>query len=128
MDGLPMEAAHDRAAKALGLTCLGPLAWGFLVTLGRRVGLRGRSPGLPQTTVRDGWIERAFPQFLGIPAPAKVERVTRDGDPHWGNLRRSHRFQRQPPRPVIPGLTMKFARLLITWSVTPQPEKQKNPR
>ncbi|WP_328912582.1 MULTISPECIES: hypothetical protein [unclassified Streptomyces] len=171
-----MEAAHDRAAKALGLTCAGPLAWGFLgVTLGRRAGnlwLRvsrtakrnaGRKQGegivgvsllvpdavpcprlyevhdwtdgewafeaevldfvrqpvvspdradidhdprlpdewwgslrralalLAQTegvkvTVRDGWIARAFPQFLGVPAPARVERVTGHGDLHWGNL------------------------------------------
>ncbi|MBT2404344.1 MULTISPECIES: hypothetical protein [unclassified Streptomyces] len=171
-----MEAAHNRAAKALGLTCRGPLAWGFQgVTLGRRAGnqwlrvsrsakrnagrKRGegivgasllvpdgvprprlyevhdwtdgkwafeaevldyvrqpvvspdradldRDPALPdewwtglrqaldlisqaegvKTTVRDGWIERAFPQFLGIPAPAKVERVTGHGDLHWGNL------------------------------------------
>ncbi|MEU6402406.1 hypothetical protein [Streptomyces sp. NPDC046985] len=27
----------------------------------------------------------------------------------------------------IPGLTRRFARLLVMWSVTPQPEKQKNP-
>ncbi|MET9318906.1 hypothetical protein ABZX75_01715 [Streptomyces sp. NPDC003038] len=171
-----MEAAHDRAAKALGLTCTGPLAWGFQgVTLGRQAGERwlrvgrtarrnagrkqvegivgasllvpdavprprlyevhdwtdgewafeaevldyvthpvvsperadlDRNPGLPdewwadlrrslallaeaegvKVTVRDGWIERAFPQFLGIPAPAKVERVTGHGDLHWGNL------------------------------------------
>ncbi|MEW2630414.1 hypothetical protein AB0903_01830 [Streptomyces sp. NPDC048389] len=39
-----------------------------------------------KATVRDGWIQRAFPQFLGIPAPAKIERVTGHGDPHWGNL------------------------------------------
>ncbi|MFG2886902.1 hypothetical protein ACGFYV_32200 [Streptomyces sp. NPDC048297] len=171
-----MEAAHDRAAKALGLTCTGPLAWGFQgVTLGRQAGDRwlrlsrsakrnagrqqgqgivgaslllpdavprprlyevhdwtdgewafesevldfvtqpvvsperadlDRDPGLPdewwadlrralavlaeaegtKVTVRDGWIERAFPQFLGIPAPSKVERVTGHGDLHWGNL------------------------------------------
>ncbi|MCX5611179.1 hypothetical protein OHB39_27010 [Streptomyces sp. NBC_00047] len=171
-----MEAAHDRAAKALGLTCTGPLAWGFQgVTLGRQAGDRwlrvsrtakrnaGRKrgegivgasllvpdavprprlyevhdwtdgewafeaealdyvtqpvvsperadldhdPGVPdewwadlrralslltetegvKATVRDRWIERAFPQFLGIPAPTKVERVTGHGDLHWGNL------------------------------------------
>ncbi|MCX4540382.1 hypothetical protein [Streptomyces sp. NBC_01565] len=171
-----MEAAHERAAEALGLTCSGPPAWGFQgVTLGRQAGDRwlrvcrtarrnaGRkqgegivgasllvpgavprprlyevhdwtdgdwafesevldyvthpvvSPeradldhdsGLPdkwwadlrralallaeaegvKVTVRDGWIERAFPQFLGIPAPARVERVTGHGDLHWGNL------------------------------------------
>ncbi|WP_405681498.1 hypothetical protein [Streptomyces sp. NBC_01238] len=34
-------------------------------------------------TVRDEWIERAFPQFLGIPAPSKIERVTGHGDLHW---------------------------------------------
>ncbi|MGW0365678.1 hypothetical protein [Streptomyces sp. NPDC002990] len=39
-----------------------------------------------KATVRDAWIERAFPQFLGISAPAKVERVTGHGDLHWGNL------------------------------------------
>lgn len=171
-----MEAAHGRAAKALGLACTGPLAWGFQgVTLGRQARDRwlrvsrtakrnagrkqgegivgasllvsdavprphlyevhdwtdgewafeaevldyvkhpvvsperadlGHDPGLPdewwadlrralallaeaegvKATVRDGWIERAFPQFLGIPAPAKVERVTGHGDLHWGNL------------------------------------------
>ncbi|WP_247597778.1 hypothetical protein [Streptomyces sp. RKND-216] len=37
-------------------------------------------------TVRDTWIDRAFPQFLGIPAPAKIERVTGHGDLHWGNI------------------------------------------
>ncbi|MBD0737143.1 hypothetical protein [Streptomyces sp. CBMA29] len=171
-----MEAAHDRAAKAVGLVCTGPPAWGFLgVTLGRRAGDRwlrvgrtarvnagrkqgegvvgaselvpdgvprprlyelhdwtdgdwtfeadvldyvtqpvvsperadiDRDPGLPdewwaelrralallaqaegvKTTVRDTWIERAFPQFLGIPAPAHVGRATGHGDLHWGNL------------------------------------------
>lgn len=171
-----MEAAHDRAARALGLTCTGPPAWGFLgVTLGRRAGDRwlrvsrtaranagrkqgegivgaselvpdgvprprlyavhdwvdgdrafeaevlgyvtqpvvsperadlDRDPGLPdewwddlrgaltllaeaegvKATVRDRWIERAFPQFLGVPAPARMERVTGHGDLHWGNL------------------------------------------
>ncbi len=39
-----------------------------------------------RTTVRDSWIEKAFPQFLGIPAPEKVERVTGHADLHWGNL------------------------------------------
>ncbi|MET8626575.1 hypothetical protein ABZW30_22930 [Kitasatospora sp. NPDC004669] len=37
-------------------------------------------------TVRDTWIKKAFPQYLGIPAPAEVERVTGHGDFHWGNL------------------------------------------
>ncbi|MCC9309331.1 hypothetical protein LN042_19970 [Kitasatospora sp. RB6PN24] len=37
-------------------------------------------------TVRDGWFEKAFPQFLGIPAPEEIERVTGHGDLHWGNL------------------------------------------
>ncbi|MDA5282981.1 hypothetical protein [Streptomyces sp. Isolate_45] len=171
-----MEAAHERAAKAQGLTCTGPPVWGFAgFTLGRGAGaywLRvsrghlknaGRTPGqgpvgasllvprdvprpalhgvhdwvdgewsfqsevldrvphpvvsptradlvrdpaLPESwwgllrrsldrltqaegtkeTVRDTWIERAFPQFLGIPAPTKIERVTGHGDLHWGNI------------------------------------------
>ncbi|MGW1107084.1 hypothetical protein [Streptomyces sp. NPDC002540] len=37
-------------------------------------------------TIRDEWIARAFPQFLGIPAPPRIERVTGHGDLHWGNL------------------------------------------
>lgn len=37
-------------------------------------------------TVRDEWMERAFPQFLGITAPTTTERVTGHGDLHWGNL------------------------------------------
>ncbi|MFH8555776.1 aminoglycoside phosphotransferase family protein [Streptomyces celluloflavus] len=171
-----MEAAHRRAAEAIGLTCTGPMAWGFAgFTLGRRSGsywlrvsrslvknagrkhgqgivganllvprdvprpaLHGtydwaqgeyafeaevldlvehpvlspqspdlvRNPALPEQwwellrraldrlaeadgakeTVRDEWIERAFPQFLGIPAPSNIERVTGHGDLHWGNL------------------------------------------
>jgi hypothetical protein len=28
----------------------------------------------------------SFPQFFGIPAPTRVERVTGHGDLHWGNL------------------------------------------
>ncbi|MEE1786962.1 hypothetical protein PUR71_29255 [Streptomyces sp. SP17BM10] len=39
-----------------------------------------------RTTVRDAWIERAFPQYLGVPAPRTVERVTGHGDFHWANL------------------------------------------
>nr|WNW40606.1 hypothetical protein RKE32_25410 [Streptomyces sp. Li-HN-5-13] len=39
-----------------------------------------------RTTVRDAWIERAFPQFLGIPAPTTIHRVTGHGDLHWANL------------------------------------------
>ncbi|GAA2255067.1 hypothetical protein GCM10010430_43540 [Kitasatospora cystarginea] len=39
-----------------------------------------------RSTVRDSWIERAFPQFLGVPAPTAIERVTGHGDLHWGNL------------------------------------------
>ncbi len=37
-------------------------------------------------TVRDAWIRAAFPQYLGIPAPEKVERAAGHGDYHWGNL------------------------------------------
>ncbi|MFD7588336.1 hypothetical protein ACFV84_23225 [Kitasatospora sp. NPDC059811] len=39
-----------------------------------------------RTTVRDTWIQKAFPQYLGVPGPAVVERVTGHGDFHWGNL------------------------------------------
>ncbi|MGK4580183.1 hypothetical protein [Kitasatospora sp. HPMI-4] len=45
----------------------------------------GQAEGV-RITVRPGWIDRAFPQFLGIPAPGNVERVTGHGDLHWGNL------------------------------------------
>ncbi|WP_326846580.1 hypothetical protein [Streptomyces kaniharaensis] len=45
----------------------------------------GQAEGV-RTTIRPEWIERAFPQFLGIPAPEKVERVTGHADLHWGNL------------------------------------------
>ncbi|MDH6145396.1 hypothetical protein P3T35_007451 [Kitasatospora sp. GP30] len=45
----------------------------------------GQAQGV-RTTVRDSWFEKAFPQFLGVPAPEKVERVTGHGDLHWGNL------------------------------------------
>ncbi|WP_428318968.1 hypothetical protein [Kitasatospora sp. LaBMicrA B282] len=54
-------------------------------TLRRAVIRLGQAQGV-RTTVRDSWIEKAFPQFLGIPAPAKVERATGHGDLHWGNL------------------------------------------
>ncbi|WP_240799365.1 hypothetical protein [Streptomyces sp. A0958] len=49
------------------------------------LGLLSEADGV-RVTVRDEWMERAFPQFLGIPAPAKVERVSGHGDLHWGNL------------------------------------------
>ncbi|MFF4814518.1 hypothetical protein ACFY2K_08005 [Kitasatospora sp. NPDC001309] len=39
-----------------------------------------------RTTVRDIWIESAFPQYLGISSPGTIERVTGHGDFHWGNL------------------------------------------
>lgn len=53
--------------------------------LGQALALLAEAEGA-KVTVRDGWIERAFPQFLGIPAPVRVERVTGHGDLHWGNL------------------------------------------
>ncbi|WP_457033124.1 hypothetical protein [Kitasatospora sp. P5_F3] len=53
--------------------------------LRRALGRLGQADGV-RTTIRPEWIERAFPQFLGIPAPAKVERVTGHADLHWGNL------------------------------------------
>lgn len=40
----------------------------------------------PRVTIRDQWIERAFPQFLGIPGPGTVERATGHADLHWANL------------------------------------------
>ncbi|MFF2653513.1 phosphotransferase [Streptomyces sp. NPDC058045] len=36
--------------------------------------------------VRQEWIVRSFPRFLGIPAPTVIEWVTAHGDLHWGNL------------------------------------------
>lgn len=37
-------------------------------------------------TIRLEWMQRTFPLFLGIDAPAKVERVTGHADLHWANL------------------------------------------
>ncbi|WP_370103502.1 hypothetical protein [Streptacidiphilus sp. MAP12-20] len=54
-------------------------------TLRRALTRLGQAHGV-RTTLRDSWIEAAFPQFLGIPAPKKVQRVTGHGDLHWGNL------------------------------------------
>jgi hypothetical protein len=54
-------------------------------TLRRSIVSLGQAPG-ERITVRDRWIERAFPQFLGVPAPEKIERATGHGDLHWGNL------------------------------------------
>ncbi|WP_241741003.1 hypothetical protein [Streptomyces sp. L2] len=58
---------------------------GWWADLRQALDLLAQAEGV-KTTVRDSWIERAFPQFLGIPAPAAVERVTGHGDLHWGNL------------------------------------------
>lgn len=54
-------------------------------TLRRALTSLGQVQGV-RTTVRDTWIERAFPQFLGIPAPERIERTTGHGDLAWGNL------------------------------------------
>ncbi|MEV8095275.1 hypothetical protein [Kitasatospora sp. NPDC085879] len=54
-------------------------------TLHRSLTRLGQADGI-RTTIRDRWIEKAFPQFLGIPAPEKIERMTGHGDLHWGNL------------------------------------------
>ncbi|MDH6123657.1 hypothetical protein [Kitasatospora sp. GP82] len=56
--------------------------WG---SLRRALHRLGQAEGV-RITVRSGWIDKAFPQFLGIPAPEKIERVTGHGDLHWGNL------------------------------------------
>ncbi|GGV85036.1 hypothetical protein GCM10015535_31200 [Streptomyces gelaticus] len=60
-----------------------PERWWELLrrSLGLLAGVEGA-----RETVRDEWIARAFPQFLGIPAPPEVARVTGHGDLHWGNL------------------------------------------
>ncbi|WP_344033177.1 hypothetical protein [Streptomyces luteireticuli] len=39
-----------------------------------------------RATVTDVWVRRAFPHFLGIPAPDSVSRVTGHGDLQWANL------------------------------------------
>ncbi|MFF0295473.1 hypothetical protein ACFYST_05670 [Kitasatospora sp. NPDC004614] len=54
-------------------------------TLRRALARLGQATGV-RTTIRDSWIEKAFPQFLGIPGPGKVERTTGHGDLHWGNI------------------------------------------
>nr|BEK67480.1 hypothetical protein KPHV_47070 [Kitasatospora purpeofusca] len=43
------------------------------------------TPGT-KITLRPTWIAQAFPRFLGVPAPAEVERVTGHGDLQWANL------------------------------------------
>ncbi|MEV7925411.1 hypothetical protein [Kitasatospora sp. NPDC088779] len=43
------------------------------------------APGT-KTTPRQSWIDDAFPKYLGIPAPANVERTTGHGDLQWANL------------------------------------------
>jgi len=40
----------------------------------------------PTIRGRDGWIAKAFPTFLGVPAPERIERETGHADLHWGNL------------------------------------------
>ncbi|MER7668158.1 hypothetical protein ABTY61_06790 [Kitasatospora sp. NPDC096128] len=37
-------------------------------------------------TLRQTWVEEVFPKYLGIPAPAEVERTTGHGDLQWANL------------------------------------------
>ncbi|MFJ9446446.1 hypothetical protein ACIRRH_31985 [Kitasatospora sp. NPDC101235] len=44
-----------------------------------------QAPGT-KTTLRQTWVEEVFPKYLGIPAPASVERVTGHGDLQWANL------------------------------------------
>ncbi len=37
-------------------------------------------------TVRRQWLDRAFPRFLGLPAPRHMEFTAAHGDLHWSNL------------------------------------------
>ncbi|MEV4560844.1 hypothetical protein AB0K51_28140 [Kitasatospora sp. NPDC049285] len=37
-------------------------------------------------TLRQAWVGEVFPKYLGIPAPADVERTTGHGDLQWANL------------------------------------------
>ncbi|WP_034089114.1 hypothetical protein [Streptacidiphilus albus] len=37
-------------------------------------------------TLRQAWVEEVFPKYLGIPAPADVERTVGHGDLQWANL------------------------------------------
>ncbi|WP_404868465.1 hypothetical protein ACI1MP_10375 [Kitasatospora griseola] len=43
------------------------------------------APGT-KITLRQAWVEEVFPKYLGIPAPAEVERTTGHGDLQWANL------------------------------------------
>ncbi|MCX4752505.1 hypothetical protein [Kitasatospora purpeofusca] len=43
------------------------------------------APGT-KITLRQAWVEEVFPKYLGIPAPADVERTTGHGDLQWANL------------------------------------------
>jgi hypothetical protein len=43
------------------------------------------APGT-KVTLRQTWIDEVFPTYLGIPAPAEVERTTGHGDLQWANL------------------------------------------
>ncbi|GAA2255102.1 hypothetical protein GCM10010430_43620 [Kitasatospora cystarginea] len=54
-------------------------------------GLRNALAGIaeaPSTkiTLRQTWVEEVFPKYLGIPAPAEIERITGHGDLQWANL------------------------------------------
>ncbi|WP_246204240.1 hypothetical protein [Streptomyces tailanensis] len=40
----------------------------------------------PRETIRQSWADRVFPEFLGIPAPTIIERVTGHADLQWANL------------------------------------------
>ncbi|MGA5135147.1 hypothetical protein ACPCTO_35755 [Streptomyces olivoreticuli] len=54
--------------------------------LRRALDLLAKSEAGVRVTVRDGWARRAFPHFLGIPAPEAIERTTGHGDLQWSNL------------------------------------------
>ncbi|MFJ9841750.1 hypothetical protein ACIRYZ_15015 [Kitasatospora sp. NPDC101155] len=54
-------------------------------------GLRNAVAGIaeaPSTkiTLRQTWVEEVFPKYLGIPAPAEIDRTTGHGDLQWANL------------------------------------------
>ncbi|MGW2397157.1 hypothetical protein ACWCYY_11445 [Kitasatospora sp. NPDC001664] len=43
------------------------------------------APGT-KITLRQSWIDEVFPRYIGIPAPAPVDRVVGHGDLQWANL------------------------------------------
>ncbi|MBF6050206.1 hypothetical protein GO001_34390 [Streptomyces sp. NRRL B-1677] len=54
--------------------------------LRQALGLLAASEAGMRITVRDTWAARAFPHYLGIPAPDTIERTTGHGDLQWANI------------------------------------------